>query len=474
MEAQKTTVKTYYDQWLEQQTSYFQNWTKYGQDLQKNLSDSMPKQGTEAYKKWYEQQFEQYTKMLKGMGNMRPQMPSFSGMSMPGMPAMPNMPGMPTMPGMEQAQQYWKDMFETQQQWMQKSMGQTANPFQQMAGMRNDAMGSVFGLYDNWLQLNKHISGLVSQGGQDISKQLPNGVMAESVKNMFNSSEAYVKLLEMWVPMMKKMQQDAPKKFDDMKDMLQPERYKEVLDKVFQFASPEALNDFYTQASKIVEQVGGSNQVSMDRYQEMLAHNTKLLPELMAGDPHAAMKIYESMYEAYSKNLDPTVKTALNGRDAELMDVTKGVVAKVSEYVNRFTQFQYKIYVAGQKAMETSLEDQFKAYQKSGEVGNFNDFFKQWVSTNQSTYTEVFKSKEFGKLQNDLMDAGLEIKGEFQRLMEVYLADYPIVARSEMDNMYKKLQEVQSKLRKLEGGSEVAEDKAPAKPKTTTATAKKA
>lgn len=462
MDAKKNPTATFYDQWLAQQSQFFNGWQQLGQDMQKSLTEAMPKQGTEAYRKWYEQQMEQYTKWWQQVSAMRAQMPSFGQM---------NFPTLPGMPGMEQAQGYWKDMFEKQQAFFQQAMQQANNPLQQMAGVRGDAMNNVFSLYNNWLQLNKQIAGLVSQSGEDMTKQLPNGVMAESVKNLFNSSETYIKLLEMWVPIMKKLQQDAPKQFDELKAMATPEKYKEVLDKVFQFVSPDALNGFYGQASQILEQVSGSTQSGMARYQEMLEHNTKLLPELMAGDPQAAMKIYETMYEAYSKNLDPSLKSALNGRDAEMLEATKGVVAKVSDYVNRYTQFQYKLYVTGQKAMEGALEDQFKNFQKNGDVANFNEFFKHWVETNQATYAEVFKSKDFTKLQSDLMDAGLEIRSEFQRLMEVYLADYPLVARSEMDALYKKIQELQTKLRKLEGGSEVAaEDKAPAaRPKTTAA-----
>lgn len=471
MASTKSTSNPFYDQWLEQQKSHFDNWTKYMQDMQKSFSDAFPGQGNEAYKQWYNQQFEQFKQMMDNWAKYQPQFPGMQNMNF----KFPSMPNMPAMPGAEQAQAFFKDMYEKQQQMLTGMMGSNKfNPLQNMTGMQKDTMQSVFRMYDVWLDINRQVAKSVAQGGEEIAKQLPNGVMNESVKNMFASSDVYIKLLELWVPLMKRMQAEAPE-MQDLKEMVTPEKYKEVMDRVFNFVSPESLQQFYQQATQMMEQLNKNAQDSVDQYQQMLAHNSKLLPELMAGDPQAAVKIYENMYEAYSKNLDPQLKSALGGRDAEVAEITKNVITKVTEYVQRYAEMQHQLYVAGQKAMEGAIEEQQKLFSENKQPTSFSDFFQQWIGKNQAVFAEIFKSKEFTKMQSDLMDAGMDIKGEFQNLMEIYMADYPVVSRSEMDALSKKVQALQTKLRKLEGGSEVTEEVATEKPapKTRT-TAKKA
>jgi polyhydroxyalkanoate synthesis regulator phasin len=53
-------------------------------------------------------------------------------------------------------------------------------------------------------------------------------------------------------------------------------------------------------------------------------------------------------------------------------------------------------------------------------------------------------------MQGELLETGLKLRQHNFKLMELYLYDYPIALRSEMDDLYKTVYELKKKVRSLE------------------------
>ena len=88
---------------------------------------------------------------------------------------------------------------------------------------------------------------------------------------------------------------------------------------------------------------------------------------------------------------------------------------------------------------------------KSGEeIKSFNEFFDLWIDTNEKTYLELFQTEEFSKLQGELLESTLNVRKHFFKLMELYLYDFPIALRSEMDDLYKTIYDLKKKVKSLE------------------------
>ena len=53
-------------------------------------------------------------------------------------------------------------------------------------------------------------------------------------------------------------------------------------------------------------------------------------------------------------------------------------------------------------------------------------------------------------MQGELLEAELKVRKHFFKLMELYLYDFPIALRSEMDDLYKTVYELKKKVKNLE------------------------
>ncbi len=68
----------------------------------------------------------------------------------------------------------------------------------------------------------------------ELSKNFQNGTLADTYKGMFNMTDGFSKFYEMWMPMMKSMQEKTFN-MDMFKANLDMSKYKDVLDKDFTF-----------------------------------------------------------------------------------------------------------------------------------------------------------------------------------------------------------------------------------------------
>jgi polyhydroxyalkanoate synthesis regulator phasin len=456
-----SAIPAFYQEWLNGQNKFMQNWMEAAQNFQKNAAGSLPEGSTAYYKQWADQQAAMYKSWMEIVEKFQAAFPAPTSFnSVPGFAAG------------EQSAKAFKDLMDAQMKymsnfapqgtltnmpWLQSfsTNGQGFNPFNGLSSFRTSAIAQMFGLYENWLAIYKNFAATAGKNVQELTGKMPEGVAKETLGQILNSTESYMKLLEFWMPIYKSMQEKTVTP-EQLQQYMHPARYKEVIDKVFEFVSPETLQEFYAHSAKLMEAVNSAAGTQLKQYNELSQRNTKLLPELMAGDPQAAMKIYENLYESYQRNFDPMLRATINGRDAEILEIMKSMVTKYHEFSQKFSKFQYNTYVTGQKAMEKVVEKVADMVKNGGELKSYNEFFKMWVEMNEKAYGELFKTEDFSKLQAELMNNGLEIRTELQRLMETYLADYPVVPRSEMDELYKTVHELKAKVRSLEKGEKVA------------------
>ena len=82
-------------------------------------------------------------------------------------------------------------------------------------------------------------------------------------------------LYEMWLPLFKAMQEKTVSA-DTYKDMTDPKKYKEMLDRVFGF-DPDAVSEAAIQASKFLEAFAGSAQEFMKPWMEASREKLEIL-----------------------------------------------------------------------------------------------------------------------------------------------------------------------------------------------------
>lgn len=332
----------------------------------------------------------------------------------------------------------------------------------------------LFGVYDRWREVYSNTLGSFGNSGNMFFNGSQGEMMRETLSNLMNSSTSYIKIFDYLAPIYKAMQQRLITP-ENMQQYLDPAKYKEILDRVFDFASPDKMKDLYELMNKLSGSWNATVQKSIQRVSDLIEKNSTLLPEMASGDPSIIMKMYDNILQSYKKAMDPYMKIPMEGKQAEVSAIMAQVSDKYSTYLAKTTQFQYMMYKTGQGALESMLQKVGNAVKEGNDFKTFNELFSLWVETNENNFINLFSTEDFAKLQGELVETGLAIRADFQKIMEIALSDYPIAPRSEIDEMAKMLHDVSGKLHDLE--KEVAvlrEVKAVAAAATAAAPAKKA
>jgi hypothetical protein len=108
------------------------------------------------------------------------------------------------------------------------------------------------------------------------------------------------------------------------------------------------------------------------------------------------------------------------------------------------------MYVAGIRAYEKVIATVADKVSKGDEFKKFDEFFDLWLDVSEKAYYALFQTQDFSKKQGELLEAQLNVRQHFFKFMELYLYDFPIALRSEMDDLYKTVYDLKKKVKSLE------------------------
>jgi len=336
--------------------------------------------------------------------------------------------------------------FQTQRAYLEKWAESNANLQKSFPGLdwsKGTAKDphDLFSLYNTWRDtVGKYFDVSIKNQSFEISK--------DTISKLFNGADAYVKLYEFWEPLIKAMQERATEG-GSYEDVWDPSTYKEMMDKVFGFSTPETLMEFYGQSSKLVETWGGKGQLFVQPWADAIKKNMDAFLDLAAGDTDASMSIFHNIYSAFEATAGKAFKVPAVGKNREEVETLLKTMDRYSVFLAKNTEFQHTIYQTGQKAMEEVVEAIAKKIKADGEITHFDEFFKLWATINEKDFLALFKTVEFSKLQGMVLDAALEARKSFHQLMEMFLSDFPIPLRSEMDDLYKTVYNTKKDVREL-------------------------
>jgi class III poly(R)-hydroxyalkanoic acid synthase PhaE subunit len=303
--------------------------------------------------------------------------------------------------------------------------------------------GEVFNLYNAWVKTMDGSFGV-------IMKNFPGGTGKDTVSKLFRGFDTYIKLYDFWMPMVKAMQDKAlnPEAYKDMAD---PKKYKEAMDKIFGFATPEAMNQFFGEATKLVDTWGSAAQDFVKPWAGAMQKNSNAFSDLAAlSDPNASMNMFHNLYGAFEGTIGKAFKIPPVGKDREKVELMLKTLDKYSVYTARNVEFQHKMYITGQDAMQKVVDTIAKKVKDGEEIKSYNEFFKIWTDVNEKEFYALFKTEEFSRVQAQVLESALDFRRNFHILIEQYLSDFPVPVRSEMNDVYKTIYDLKKRVRTLE------------------------
>lgn len=302
----------------------------------------------------------------------------------------------------------------------------------------NTGMNDANNMFQNW-------NGLLTKTYQDMLNNFGvNGTQKEAFMGLFNTQDMYMKMYEFWTPMMKQMQENSFN-MDTFKTMFNAEQYKEMMDRMFQL-NPEMsaqMKDFYLNAIK------GNMNMGQDAYDQM-KKQMESMPTLGADSFEKALSQYNEFSSKMNDTMSPLVKMMTPGKDREQMIALNELGNKMVAYQIREAQFRYMLYTTGLKAMETLAESVSTKIKNGEEYKDFNTFYNEWINTNDTVFGELFTSDEYSKFQADFTTVTMTVKKSVEKQMEKMMANVPVITRTEMDDLYKTVYEMNKHIKALE------------------------
>lgn len=341
---------------------------------------------------------------------------------------------------MDKATDFFDTWLKTQEKLRENLMESAKKMQQAFLGAAGGGPGTgFFDLYNSWAEAAYDALNRTKEGAD---------VLKETLTRTFSSSNAYTRLFDIWFPLLKAFQ-DKTFPVDSYKDLFDPAKYKEVMDKVFGFG-PAAADELYSGAVTLMETWAGAVQGFMKPWTEALQESMKVTPRIFEGHPESFMNIFHNMFSAFDSTVGRIFHVPAVGKDREKIELILRGIDDLSVFMARNTEYQHMMYLTGLSAMEKVMETVAGKVKGGEQIKSFDEFFDLWIDVNEKTFYRLFQTPEFSKMQGELLEASLNVRKHFFKLMELYLYDFPIALRSEMDDLYKTIYDLRKKVKGLE------------------------
>lgn len=327
----------------------------------------------------------------------------------------------------------------------------TQNPMQNMMNQMNPA--NMQGQMDQATAQMKafwnQFQSLLNTNYSEFSKNFQNGTLMDSYKGMFNMSEGFSKFYELWMPMMKSIN-DKTFNLDTFKANIDMAKYKEFMDKYFTFM-PVGTQDYMTGVNKMwMDMWKNTSTQSTDMMNQMKSSMNNMMPG-MFGNPFTNMlNQYNSTYSQMMNAVSPFGKLMTPTADTKTMQEWNNILNNMNIYNMKSAEMQYMVYEIGGKVMEKLAENLMHKIENGEEINSIMKLYQEWLNTSDAMYVELFETDEYSKLMAEVSSMQLRIKKDVELQMEKMFTNVPVATRSEMDEVYQTIYDLKKQVRQLQ------------------------
>jgi len=169
----------------------------------------------------------------------------------------------------------------------------------------------------------------------------------------------------------------------------------------------------------------------------------------MTSDPKAYLEYLQIWKDSYEKSLSKLVNIPTMGFNRELLEKQSDNFDKFVRFSTLVNEITAHIYKIGQETMQKVVEDYLKLREEGKDIKSFEEFYKFWGKEIGDALDTLYFSKDFSELIGQALKAMTELKIESDKLWEAYLSYYPIPKNSDMDSLYKTVNDLKKEVRSL-------------------------
>jgi polyhydroxyalkanoate synthesis regulator phasin len=326
--------------------------------------------------------------------------------------------------------------------------GKNANDYNNSFSTMNNAWTNI---YNSWMNT-------MNTSYDTYSKGIKNPFNADMFKNMFEGGQTYMKVQEMFQPMMTAIK-NSDFSADTWKNIYAANNYKQMTEQVFgSFFNNNSLKDVFENSTKQMQDFFvKQNGMGKEYYAQMQNMSTQF-PEMFSGNSEHMKDLYAKMNNVFGKTFEPLLKLANPGKEKENVEATIALLDKVTEYSVKQSELQSQLYKTMQASMETlakETQEKYKDAQADIQAGKVNlptatELYNEWVKTNEKMFAELFATDEFSKVKAEALNLSMDVKKHFEKQFENVFEQYPVIFKSEMEEIYKTIHDLKKTVKDLQ------------------------
>lgn len=345
----------------------------------------------------------------------------------------------------------------TQFQQMPNMMQQMpVNMMQQMMNMMNPAT-----VHENMQKTTDQVKAFWNQfqqvmtnNYQQMAQHVQNGTAQDAFKGMVNMTDGFAKFYEMWMPMMKSINEKTFN-MDVFNQQLDMNKYKAFMDKYFTFM-PQGTQDYMQQMSTMFQEMTKNGQhMTQDMLQNLRNSMMNMMPEMNANPFNMMLHGYNSLYNQMSASVSPFAKLMTPNNDTKNMQEWANILNNMNIYNIKNAEMQFMVYQNGMKVMEKIAENMMHKVENGESVDSMMKLYQEWLNTSDAMYVAMFETDEYSKLMAEVSALQLRLKKDMQLQMEKMFTNVPVATRSEMDEVYQTIYDLKRQVRQLQSMLEV-------------------
>lgn len=420
-----------FDNLIEAQTQAINNWVDSTKKFQTAFtSGSIATEGQSIYKEWLDKQMNLFSGVQasfnKNSENAKPE-------------------------------EFFKNWYNQQLEQVKKMTDFNQNLYNTFANFGKnpaDFAGNTNAVNQAWNNIYNTWMGALNTTYDTFAKSIPGGINQDTFKNFFEGSQSYLKLQEFWQPAFEAFK-SGNFNSETLKKYYQPEAYKQVTESLFNnwFHTANMKEVFDASIKKIQDFFGGQNNLTKE-YTKAFQNIANEYPQLVSGDFGKLNELYKNANNVFAKSFEPVLKLAGAGKEKEAIEENIALLDKIAEFSVKQAELQYHLYTTTQKAVESTSKKAFEKFEKLSpeelKGQSFNEFYNEWVKTNEDLFTQLFASEDFSKIKGDLLNVSMDVKKHFEKQFENVFGVYPVVFRSEVDELYKTIHDLKKQVKTLE------------------------
>lgn len=429
------TSNPFIDNMVETQTQYLNTWMDSAKKMQAAITNgNITNEGQTIYKEWLEKQMSILNGMQQSSANM------FNS-------------------GENNPQEFFKNWFNQQSAAAKQmadfnqsinnsfqSFGKPAQDYMSNFGQTNTAFTNI---YNSWMNT-------LNSSYDSMSKNMNGGFNKDVFSNFVQGTQTYAKMQEFFQPM-----SDAMKKgqfnMEAFKNYFTADSYSNLTKQMFgNFYNGASLKEVYDNGMKQVQGFFTNNNNLAKEYYAQVQNMSKEFPNAFAGDSSNLANLkefYNKAQNVFGKTFEPLLKLANPGKEKENVEATIALMDKMTEYSIKQSELQMQLQATTQKSVEKIAQqyaDKFKNPADLSKVPNAQEMYNEWVKVNEQLFTELFATDEFSKVKAEALNLSMDVKKHFETQFENVFENYPVVFKSEVEEMQKAVYDLKKQVKDLQ------------------------